>query len=47
MHAIDVFASVARRCRENTFAQLRHEGNGSPLKASGRPESVVGRRAPV
>jgi hypothetical protein len=29
MRAIDLLASVARRCREDSFAQLRGEGNGS------------------
>jgi len=33
MRAIDLLALVARRCREDTFAQLRNEGNGSRLKA--------------
>jgi hypothetical protein len=47
MPAIGFFASLARRCLADTFAQLRDEDNGSILKSSWRPGIAGGRRAPV
>jgi hypothetical protein len=47
MPATGIFASMARLCRADTFAQLRDEDNGGILTSLWRPGIAVDRRAPV